>query len=125
VRRVDGRVCILGRTADVLNVQGTKVAVAPLELEFQRMLGVDEVCLFSGLNEAGQDELVIAVQSDKEVSRSSIDTIARKFPSFERIRVAVFKEFPRTVTGTQKTQRTVLRKFVFPKVKLTPAGKVD
>ena len=54
VRRADGRIRILGRTADVLNVRGRKVAVAPIELAVQHALRVDEVCLLSGLNEAGK-----------------------------------------------------------------------
>jgi acyl-coenzyme A synthetase/AMP-(fatty) acid ligase len=114
VRREDARVRILGRTADVLNVQGVKVAAAPLELDLQRMLGVDEVCLFSGLNGKGKEQLVIAVQSDKELPKAAMETIVRKFSSFEQVRFAILPEFPRTATGTQKTQRSVLRNAVFP-----------
>jgi acyl-CoA synthetase (AMP-forming)/AMP-acid ligase II len=114
VRRGDGRVRILGRTVDVLNVQGAKVAVAPIELALQQMLGVDEVCLFSGLDEAGKDQLAVAIQADKELPRSALDAVTRKFPTFERVRFTVLKQFPRTETGTQKTQRAVLRKVVFP-----------
>jgi acyl-coenzyme A synthetase/AMP-(fatty) acid ligase len=119
VRRADGCVRILGRTADVLNVQGRKIAVAPIELEIQRALRVDEVCLFSGLSDAGKDELVVVIQSDGELPRSVRDQIARKFPSFEQVRFAFFKEFPRTTTGTRKTRRSILRKLVFPEHKVT------
>ena len=114
VSRADGRVRILGRTADVLNVRGQKVAVAPMELAIQRALSVEEVCLLSGLNDAGQEELVVAIQSDMRPPSSELEQIAREFPSFERVRFEVFKEFPRTATGTRKTQRSILRRLVFP-----------
>ena len=114
VRRADGRVRILGRTEDVLNVQGRKIAAAPVELTIQRAIGVDEICLFSGLNDAGKDELVVVIQSDRELPRSVRDQIVRKFQSFEQVRFAYFTEFPRTTTGTRKIRRSALRKLVFP-----------
>jgi acyl-coenzyme A synthetase/AMP-(fatty) acid ligase len=114
VRRADGRVRILGRTSDVLNVRGQKIAVAPIELEIQRSSGVDEVCLFSGLSETGEEELVVAMQSERALPKLELEQIAREFPLFERVRFAFFKKFPRTATGTRKVQRTVLRKLVFP-----------
>jgi acyl-coenzyme A synthetase/AMP-(fatty) acid ligase len=46
VRRGDGRIRILGRAGDVLNVQGDKVPVGPLEQEVKEYLRVDNVCLF-------------------------------------------------------------------------------
>jgi acyl-coenzyme A synthetase/AMP-(fatty) acid ligase len=112
VSRADGRVRILGRTADVLNLGGQKVAVAPLELELQNLLKVEEVCLFSGLDGAGREQLVVVVQSDRELAKSERDQIVGQFPAFERIRFAVLKEFPRTATGTRKTLRSELRKLV-------------
>ncbi len=90
IRRADGRVRILGRTADVLNVRGQKVAVAPIELAIQRMLNVEEVCLFSRLNQAGQEELVVAVQTNVELPETARDQVARSFPSFERVRLVCF-----------------------------------
>ena len=114
VQRADGRVRILGRTADVLNMRGQKVAVAPLEMEVRRALRVDEVCLFAGLSDAGQEELVVVVQTDRAPPRSELDAITRAFASFDQVRFSFFKEFPRTSTGARKTQRSVLRNLVFP-----------
>ena len=114
VARPDGRVRILGRTADVLNILGHKVAVAPLELEIQRALGVDEVCLFSGLTDAGKEELVVVVQSDRMPPKADLDLIEREFPAFARVRFEFFRELPRTSAGTRKVRRSELRKLVFP-----------
>jgi hypothetical protein len=96
-----------------LNIHGLKVAVAPVEMAVQRLLKVDEVCLFSGLDEMGKEELVVAVQTDRELPRAELE-LTREFPSFERVRVALLKEFPRTTAGTRKTRRSVLRKMLFP-----------
>jgi acyl-coenzyme A synthetase/AMP-(fatty) acid ligase len=114
VSRADGRIRILGRTADVLNMRGQKIAVAPIELAIQHALRVEEVCLLSGLNDAGQEELVVAIQSEAKPPRAALERIARDFPSFERVRFEFFKNFPRTATATRKTQRSALRRLVFP-----------
>ena len=90
VGHADGRIRVLGRTADVLNILGHKVAVAPLELEIERWLGVEEVCLFSGVDAAGKEELVVVVQSDRMPPKTALDQIGRKFPAFPRFRVEVF-----------------------------------
>ena len=56
--------------------------MAPLEMTVQRMLKVDEVCLFSGLSEVGTEDLVIAVETDRELPKAELDQVAREFPSF-------------------------------------------
>src|SRR5262249_16017030 len=118
VSRTDGRVRVLGRAVDVLQLRGNKHAAAPYELTIQRALMIDEVCLFSGLNHAGEEELVVAIESDRALPQSSVDQIARTLPAFERIRIAYVKEFPRVTTGTGKIARTVLRNWVFDERKL-------
>ena len=119
VKRADGRIRILGRSADVLNVQGLKIAVAPLEEAIQHHLQVEAVCLFSGLNDNGKEELVIAIQSAHEVPRhqleaiAKLEAVARVVAAFGSYRCSTFKDFPRTKTGMSKIQRAVLRKLVF------------
>ena len=113
VRRADGRIRILGRAADVLNVQGQKIGVGPIEQRIQQYLEVDEVCVFSGLNAAGQVELVIAIKSDNEPSKEKLDSISQEFANFDKVSFSVLSEFPRTETGTRKVRRAELRKVVF------------
>jgi len=123
VRRADGRIRILGRVDAVLNVRGLKYPVAPIEHRLQDLLGVDEVCLFSGLNAAGNEELAVAIQSSRQLSRSELDAMARWCAPFERIRFTVFKEFPRTETGLDKTRRSLLKKLVFGEIpSVRPTG---
>jgi len=122
VRRADGRIRILGRIADILNILGEKFAVGPFEQRIQQLLNVGEVCVFSGLNAAGQDELVIAIKSDREPAREKLDSVRREFrnftvrcelQNFDKVRFTVLTEFPRTNAGTDKVHRAELRKIVF------------
>lgn len=113
VQRTDGRIRILGRTADVLNYHGHKIPVAPIEHQIQRFLGVDDVCIFSGLNENGDEELGIAIQSANAIPELILKSIRSSFASFERVRFVSLKEFPHSDTGMRKVQRTALRQLVF------------
>jgi len=114
VRRADGRVRILGRSADVLNFRGQKVAVAPIEQNIQHMLGVENVCLFSGLNSEGEEEVVIAIESAQWPEHSRLNHLGHEFAQFDQIRFAIVFPFPRTQTGISKIDRVALRKLVYP-----------
>ena len=113
VRRADGRIRIVGRIADVLNFQGDKIAAGPLEQWIRQSLGVDEVCVFSGLNAAGQNELVIAIETDSEPAKEKLNSISGEFGEFDKVRFSVLREFPRTEAGTRKVRRAALRRLVF------------
>ncbi len=113
VRRADGRIRVLGRTGDVINVKGEKHASAPIEQRLQRLLDVEEVCLFTGLSDDGLEELVVAIQSRQDLDVSDVESALGASELFERIRVEFFREFPRTQTGLAKTRRRDLRHLVF------------
>jgi len=113
VRRSDGGIRILGRTADVLNVQGNNVSVGPLEQEVQQRLGVQSVCIFGGLDGKGRETLVIAIETDRAPARSDLEKVVMRFKVFERIEVKILRQFPRTQAGMQKIKRTELRQLVF------------
>jgi acyl-coenzyme A synthetase/AMP-(fatty) acid ligase len=113
VRRADGRIRIMGRIADVLNVRGEKIAVGPIEQRIRQSLEVDEVCVFSGLNASGQNELVIAIESDGEPAKEKLDSISSEFGEFDKVRFSVLREFPRVEAGTKKVARAALRKQLF------------
>ena len=114
VQRADGTVRILGRSGDVLNVRGSKLAVAPLEQRVQEQLDVETVCLFSGLDRTGVEELVVVIEGEHGPSRDEMQKLAAIFPQFERLRFEMMRKFPRTETGMQKIRRAELRKLVFP-----------
>lgn len=114
VRRADGRIRILGRSADVVNFRGQKLAVAPIEHNIQNILGVDNVCLFSGINNEGEEEVVIAIESEHWPEKSRLNHLGNEFAQFDQVRFAIVYPFPRTQTGTSKIDRIALRKLIFP-----------
>jgi acyl-coenzyme A synthetase/AMP-(fatty) acid ligase len=107
VRRADGRIRILGRVDDVINLQGQKFAVAPIEQNLQQYLEADGVCLFGHLNDSGQEELIVAIQSSSRPSEAKLDSVRKEFKAFEFVRFHVLDEFPRTDTG--KVRRVILK----------------
>ena len=112
IRRANGRIRILGRIADVLNVQGRKLAIGPVEQKVQHFLGVSAVCLFSTLNGESKEELVVAIEASSAPTKSQLDYVARQFEAFERVRFEVLEEFPRTEGGMQKVKRPELRRLI-------------
>jgi acyl-coenzyme A synthetase/AMP-(fatty) acid ligase len=109
VKRADGRIRILGRAEDVINLQGQKVAVAPIEQDLRRYLAADEVCLFGHFNDLGQEELIVAIQSSSAPAQAKLDHIRKTFYYVETVRFSVLREFPRTDTGTNKVRRVSLK----------------
>ena len=113
VRRADGRVRILGRFDDVLNIHGQKLAIAPLEQRLQSFLDVENVCLFSGLDGEGREELVVALETDRALTPVEQEQITLNYRMYGRIRIVTLKPFPRTEAGMQKIRRIELRKMIF------------
>jgi acyl-coenzyme A synthetase/AMP-(fatty) acid ligase len=114
VAREDGRIRILGRAGDVLNVKGQKVATAPLEHELRQLLDVENVCLFQGVDEAGLEELVIALEAGTLPATAAADLLPGTAQAFDRVRFELVERFPRTTLGMQKINRRELRRMVIP-----------
>jgi acyl-coenzyme A synthetase/AMP-(fatty) acid ligase len=114
VRRSDGRIRILGRSEDVINIRGQKQPVAPLELDIQQRLAVGGVCLFSGVGETGKEVVAIALEAEQWPEKAMLNSIAASLKQFEQVQFALFRRFPRTLNGMSKIDRVTLRKQVFP-----------
>ncbi len=113
VRREDGRIRVLGRTEDVINLRGYKIAASPLELQIQRALKVGTVCLFTGLSAETRDQLVVVIEAANQPSAAD-EALIRKIVDWQDdLRVIVLPEFPRTATAMQKLDRITLRKIAF------------
>jgi acyl-coenzyme A synthetase/AMP-(fatty) acid ligase len=113
VRREDGRIRILGRAGEVLNLHGAKVAAAPIEQQMRQILDLENLCLFQGVDAAGLEELVVAIEAAALPEQQAIDRVTAHFPTFERVRFEAVRQFPRTSSGMQKIKRMALRKIVF------------
>jgi len=114
IRRADGRIRVLGRSADVLNIQGRKLAVAPIEQKIQQRLVVDQVCMFSGITHSGEEEIVIVLETQQWPEKKVLDALGVEIVQFDRVRFNILEQFPRTETGTKKVNRQALRKLVYP-----------
>lgn len=112
VQREDGRFRILGRVADVVNLGGRKLAVAPIEANLQRVLQVDYVCLFSGMDPAGETVVMIAMETDELPEGDRLDHVGREMSQWGEVRFARVSRFPRT-QSTRKIDRKRLRELVF------------
>jgi len=112
VAREDGRIRILGRVEDVLNIRGYKVAVAPLEERIQRRLAIDNACIFGGLDKDGEEEVVIAVEKEERPTEHDLGDAIRGIAGFDRVRWVFLKSFPRTQGGMSKIDRRRLRALV-------------
>jgi len=111
-RRDDGRIRILGRAEDVINLKGYKVPVAPVEDHIERTLGADTVCIFSEMDDEGENRVVVAVESNGTFTDEKLRSTIRGRPGFEDARFVVLKEFPRAESGMRKVNRRELRRLV-------------
>lgn len=112
IRREDGRIRVLGRTDDVINVKGYKIPAAPVEDAIERKLKVDAACVFSEMDDEGEVRVVVAVESDRSFSQAELAASVQGRKGFEDARFVVLKEFPRAATGMRKVNRRELRKLV-------------
>ena len=103
----------MGRAADVVNLAGQKLAVAPIEANLQTILQVDYVCLFAGVNAAGEPEAVIAMEAAELPSKDRLDHVGQEFSQWGEVRFALLESFPRTQSGTSKIDRKRLRELIF------------
>jgi len=113
VCRANGDIRVLGRSADVVSFGGKKLAVAPIELDLQRRLGVSSVCLFSGVSDEGEDEIVVVIESSAWPPKVQLATLSKELKEFSEVRFALLARFPRTTSGISKINRRELRKMVF------------
>jgi len=101
------------RSADVVSFGGKKLAVAPIELDLQRRLGVSSVCLFSGVSDEGEDEIVVVIESSAWPPKVQLAALSKELKEFSEVRFALLARFPRTTSGISKINRRELRKMVF------------
>jgi acyl-CoA synthetase (AMP-forming)/AMP-acid ligase II len=109
IRREDGRVRLLGRESDVLNVGGQKLAVAPLEDQARGFLGVTNLCLFARQSTDGQDILLVVIEGTVMPERTRLEVLTAEFrDKFSETRFALVAKFPRGANGMMKINRREL-----------------
>jgi O-succinylbenzoic acid--CoA ligase len=114
VRRQDGRIRVLGRADDVLNLKGWKAPVVLFEQRIGQALGLDTVCVFAEVDEEGDQRVVVAVEAEQPPSETRVKAALSDFMGFKRIRTVAVRSFPRTEGGMSKIDRRKLRALVTP-----------
>lgn len=110
VRRADGRIRVLGRVDDVLNIGGAKLAIGPLEERTRKLLGVDQLCLFIQQAADGREMLIVAIEGDRLPDRHQLDKVRREFAQVSSVNFQPIGKFPRSNNGMMKVdRREVLR----------------
>jgi acyl-coenzyme A synthetase/AMP-(fatty) acid ligase len=111
--RADGRLALHGRTTDVINVAGHKVAPAPFEERLRDALSVDGVCLFTLQSETGDEEIHVVLEARKEVPVDRLTEVLRKeLRGFPRAEVRYLAALPRNAMG--KVLRQEVKRLVLP-----------
>lgn len=113
--REDGRLSLQGRSTDVINILGAKIATGPIERALQDRLGADGVCLFSLQREGTDEELHVTIESGRPVDRAILEAFAREeLRTYPRAHFHVFAKLPRNAMG--KVQRLALRKLLLERL---------
>ncbi|HEX4197507.1 MAG TPA: class I adenylate-forming enzyme family protein [Caulobacteraceae bacterium] len=85
--RADGRMALMGRTTDVINVMGQKISPAPFEDALCERLGISGACLFSRQNDRADESLHLVIESPAPLDIAHLTAVLRQtlsgFPSAE------------------------------------------
>jgi acyl-CoA synthetase (AMP-forming)/AMP-acid ligase II len=104
----DGRLALLGRVTDVINILGSKFAPGPIEEAVQREFGVSGVCVFSTRQADGEEIVHIAIESRQRIDLDRLAAVLGKMlPSPFQAPVHLVDAFPRNEMG--KVQRDIVR----------------
>ena len=104
----DGRLALIGRVTDVINVLGSKFAAAPIEEAVQREFGVIGACVFSMPQADGEEVVHIAIESRQRVDLDRlVALLGSMLPSPFRAGVHLVDALPRNDMG--KVQRNILK----------------
>jgi acyl-coenzyme A synthetase/AMP-(fatty) acid ligase len=105
------RIALQGRTTDVINVGGLKIAPAPIEDRLVRLLRVSAVCLISTQNDNGEEEIHVIVETPKPIDSDEVMPILnQELHGPDNARIHYVAALPRNQMGKilrQKIQADV------------------
>lgn len=100
VVRQDGRIALQGRVTEVINVLGRKISPAPIEDALREALGVTGVCLASKQNDAGEEEIHVALETPAPVEIGRLTAaLSRELAGFPQAHVHYVVALPRNAMG--------------------------
>jgi acyl-coenzyme A synthetase/AMP-(fatty) acid ligase len=106
--RQDGRLSVLGRVTDVINVRGDKIPTTPIETALQDALGAKAVCVFSAPGADGAEEVHVAIERGRIIGPDELKAaLLAALPHVPAARVHAVDGFARNHMG--KIDRAILR----------------
>jgi acyl-coenzyme A synthetase/AMP-(fatty) acid ligase len=112
VFHADGRLELLGRITNVINIDGGKVAVEPIEAALQNRLDADAVCVFATPNAAGTEELHVAIESRRKIAQATLaPALQAELKGYPHARVHFVSAIPRNAPA--KIDRAALKRLLF------------
>jgi acyl-coenzyme A synthetase/AMP-(fatty) acid ligase len=104
-----GKLTLLGRTDDMINLGGIKLAPHPIEDQIRAMDGVIDAVLVGSQNEAGSDKLHVFIERNDLAPDRAIEALITPLliGHVTSYKIHYVARIPRTVTG--KIQRNLLK----------------
>ncbi len=119
----DGRLEMLGRAANVINLGGEKRAVEAIEQQMQDRLGADDFCLLALRDPSMEEELHILIQARRTIGQSEVmDALVRvaALTSAPKAQIHAVDAIPRNEMG--KIDRMSARKKISGLLENKPAA---
>jgi acyl-CoA synthetase (AMP-forming)/AMP-acid ligase II len=105
----DGRFALRGRVAEIINVQGMKLASGPIEEMLRDRFNVSGVCVFSGPDATGDEIVYVVIESRKLIKPADVETTLRTIPAPKfAVQLYQVEALPRNHMG--KIQYSVVKK---------------
>jgi len=105
ITRADGRIALQGRFTDVINVRGEKIFPGPIEDRLCDLLGVSGICLFSMQNEAGDEELYVAIETPTAIERERMSAALKDaLSTYPTVHIRHARSLPRNPMGKMLRQ---------------------
>jgi len=100
VMREDGRIALMGRFTDVINVKGHKIQPAPIEERLRERLAVSGVCLLSMQDTNGEEALHAAIETSSPIEADRLSAaLQAEIEGFPGVHVHVLPALPRNAMG--------------------------
>lgn len=110
--RPDGRLVLHGRSTNVINAGGDKMAAEPIEMALQERLPADAVCVFSVPDGTGNEELHVAIQARRSIGKDELaEAMRAELKGFPHARVHFVNAIPRN--DAAKIDRAALKRMLF------------
>ncbi len=111
IKRPDGKIRVIGREKNVLNLGGDKKAVEPMEDFLKALLGVTNVCIFSLQDQSGKPSMAIVVEASASPNDELLTDTAKQFAQFfSKVNFHMLPQFPVQLSGLMKVDRKEILK---------------